>query len=326
MMRGSASAPQRATHWADLGEHTFVFGIRVLFWVYRTLGALPFRLCLYPVITYYWATRKAARHASQDYLRAVHSHSGALGSTPTWRHTFAHFLAFGDAILDKLLAVSGADPAGGVDVSNDAGLPDALRSGRGAVIVTGHIGCIELCRSVGERQDGVRLNVLVHTAHAEQFNRLLHRLNPDSRVQLIQVTEVNPATAIMLAEKVECGEVIAIAGDRVPVGGGGAVPANFLGATAMWPMGPYVLAALLKCPLYAMVCVRPRGQRGYRLITTCLAERVTLSRKDRVGSAQVHAQRFASWLETVLHDAPLAWFNFFPFWQQGMPPGQPHEH
>lgn len=325
MNRRTATPPLRATHWADLGEHTFVLGIRVLFWVYRALGALPFRFCLYPVIAYYWATRKTAREASLGYLQAVQRHSGALGGTPTWRHTFMHFMAFGDAILDKLLAVSGADPAGGLDVSNDGGLPDVLRRGQGAVIVTGHIGCIELCRSVGERQDGVCLNVLVHTAHAEQFNRLLQRLNPGSRVQLIQVTEVNPATAMMLAEKVDRGEVIAIAGDRVPVGGGGVVSADFLGATARWPMGPYVLAALLKCPLYAMVCVRPRGQRGYRLITTCLADRVMLSRKDRTGSAQVYAQQFAAWLEAVLHDAPLAWFNFFPFWQQGMQPGQPHE-
>ena len=39
------------------------------------------------------------------------------------------------------------------------------------------------------------------------------------------------------------------------------------------------------------------------------------------------AQQFAGWLETVLARSPLAWFNFFSFWQQGvvMPRAEQHD-
>lgn len=326
----SSSASQAVPHWASLSEHTFVSGIKLLFWIYRVLGRLPFRACLYPVVIYYWATRSDARQASLEYLRQLQGSTQALGHDPGWRDTLAHFLSFAETILDKLLAMSGAMPAGSVRSVGEEGLMALMQQGRGAIIVTGHVGCMELCRVSAERHRGVRLNVLVHTAHAERFNRLLQRLHPGSEVRLIQVTEVNPATAMLLADKVAQGEFVAIAGDRVPVHQSMTVPAQFLGREAPWPVGPYVLAALLKCPLYAMACVRetlPAGASGYVLHVHCLAERLVLPRQARAAAMAEHAQQFSSWLETVLTRSPLAWFNFFPFWQQGAatPVAERHE-
>jgi len=323
------SPASHATHWANLTEHTFVTGIRVLFWIYRVLGRLPFLVCLYPVVVYYWATRKDARRASLAYLQRLESSKGALGHTPGWRDTLRHFLAFADTILDKLLAMSGALAGQALRTVGEEGLIELGRQGRGAVIVTGHVGCMELCRVSAERHRGVRLNVLVHTVHAERFNRMLQRLHPDSDVRLIQVTEVNPATAILLADKVAQGEFVAIAGDRVPVGHGMTVPAMFLGEEARWPVGPYVLAALLKCPLYAMVCVREAANVGapsYVLRTHCLADRLVLPRHARVQAMTDCAQQFANWMEDVLVRSPWAWFNFFSFWQQGRDLPDSHHH
>ena len=321
-----ASAP---AHWASLTEHTFVSGIRLLFWVYRVWGRLPFRVCLYPVVIYYWASRRDARRASLGYLQRLQSATGALGHAPGWRDTLRHFLAFADTILDKLLAMSGAMADQALCSVGEEGLVELVERGQGAVIVTGHVGCMELCRVSAERHRGVRLNVLVHTIHAERFNRMLQRLHPHSEVRLIQVTEVNPATAMLLADKVAQGEFVAIAGDRVPVGQGMTVPASFLGEQAQWPVGPYILASLLKCPLYAMVCVREPAEGGgqhYVLRARCLAERLVLPRHARVEAMTECAQQFASWMEGILVRSPWAWFNFFSFWQQGRSLPDPHHH
>jgi predicted LPLAT superfamily acyltransferase len=325
-------------HWASLGEHTFVLGIKLLFWVYRVLGRLPFRLCLYPVVVYYWATRSQARRSSLEYLRRIQASRGALGHAPGWRDTLRHFLAFADTILDKLLTLSGGlgQSALRVEGEDEEGLRALIAQKRGAIIVTGHIGCMELCRVSAERHRGVRLNVLVHTRHAERFNRLMQSLQPDNEVRLIQVTEVNPATAMLLADKVAQGEFVAIAGDRVPVRTdasprqqGSTAEAVFLGRPAQWPVGPYVLAALLKCPLYAVGCVREtaaRGQAGYVLRVHRLAELVVLPRATRQQALQACAQQFADWLEVLLARAPMAWFNFFPFWQQASAASNSKQH
>lgn len=312
-------AKSSGSHWASLSESTFLLGIRLLFWVRRRLGAWPFMLCLYPVVLYYWASQRRARQASQQYLQRLQQATGALGHAPGWRDSMRHFIAFAETIMDKLLAVSGAPI--GIDKHGTEGLLALLAQRRGAVIVTGHVGCLELCRvSAEQNQHMHRLNVLVHTRHAERFNRLLRQLHPDAQVELLQVSDFSAATAMLLAQKVVQGEFIAIAGDRVPVGDGMTVTAPFLGQLAPWPAGPYVLAALLKCPLYAMVCVRqPYLARRYRyaIHAHCLAEQVLLPRRERQAVLAGYAQQYAQWLTGVLREAPLAWFNFFDFWQQG---------
>ena len=327
------ATPATATrHWANLPEHTFVLGIRLLYWIYRVLGRLPFRICLYPVVAYYWATRRTARLASMEYLKRVQVAYGALGHTPTWRDGLRHFLAFADVILDKLLAVHGTLSVDRVHVVGDgeAQLQEVLSQGRGAMVLTGHIGCMELCRISGERHRGVRLNVLVHTRHADRFNRLLRRLNPNNEVHFIQVSEVNVATAMLLADRLARGEILAMAGDRIPVrldgagSGAGMVTASFLGHDAQWPIGPYVLASLFKCPLFAVACVRQSA--GYVMQVERLADRVELPRRDREQALGAYAQQFANWLSTHLAASPWAWFNFFPFWQQGVPSVVPQSH
>lgn len=305
------SAPK---HWAHVGESTFVAGMWFLYGVHRLMGRLPFLACLYPVVLYYWATRREARQASFEYLSRMQARHGSLGSLPGRRHTLRHFLSFADTLLDKMLAMSGG--SGRLRVVGHEPLLRMIERGEGAMLITAHVGCLELCQAIAELRGSFRLTVLVHTAHAERFNRMLSRLRPDSGVSLMQVSDVTPATAVLLSDKVARGELIAIAGDRVPLqpGANTTTWAPFLGRAAPFPAGPYVLASLLKCPLYAMLCLRESG--GHAVYFEPLAQRVELPRATRAQALARHADVFASRLEARLAQAPYEWFNFFSFWEQ----------
>jgi predicted LPLAT superfamily acyltransferase len=193
-----------------------------------------------------------------------------------------------------------------------------IARGQGGILITAHIGCLELCQVCAARQPGLKLNVLVHTRHAERFNRILRKLDPDSPVRLLQVTEVDAATAVMLGERIAAGEFVAIVGDRVPVTASKTTQARFLGHDASFPVGAYVLAALIKCPLLLMGCVREKD--GHVVRFERLAERIELPRARRAEQLAQLAADFAQRLESLLVRAPYDWFNFFPFWAQ--PTGQ----
>jgi predicted LPLAT superfamily acyltransferase len=75
-----------------------------------------------------------------------------------------------------------------------------------------------------------------------------------------------------------------------------------------------VLAALLRCPLYAMCCLREAG--GHVAYFELLAERVQLPRAERAQAVARYAAAFATRLEARLAPAPYEWFNFFSFWEQ----------
>lgn len=302
----------RGVHWADFGEATSVAGIRALCFVHRWFGRVPFLLCLYPVVFFYWLTRPQARRASRDYLRRVHATwPDVFGHPPGAWQGLRHLASFGDTLLTKIVACGGGYPMSRVHLRRDTMLA-MLRAGQGGVIVTAHMGCLELTQALATQVPGLKITVLVHTAHAERFNRMLERLDVGDTVRLQQVTAWGPATAVLLGERVARGEFVAIAGDRVPLRGGRTVAAPFLGAPARFPIGPYVLASALGCPLFTMSCLR--SDRGYDVVFERFADRVALPRGTRDAALAAYAADYARWLEAQVRQSPYDWFNFYDFW------------
>lgn len=299
-------------HWAQMGETTFVGGIWLLYWIHRLFGRWPFRFFVMPVVFVHWLLRPVVREASLQYLGRLEAHSGAIGHAPTWRDSVRHVARFADTMLDKLLAVSGRYPFSNIRTEGRDAFYAQARSGRGGIIVTAHLGCLELCRVMASRRGEVKLNILVHTRHAAQFNRILQRLSPETDVHLLEVTDLGPSTAVELDRRVAAGEYVVIAGDRVPVHSTQTVTCDFLGHPAPFPVGPYVLAALLRCPIFLLGCFRERN--GYTIHFEQLAERIELPRKTRVQALTTHAQHYADRVTALLVRSPYDWFNFFPFW------------
>jgi predicted LPLAT superfamily acyltransferase len=300
-----------ARHWAAINEASFVAGMRLLFWVCRVFGRWPFRIVLYPVLLWYVATQARARRVSGDYLRRVGARSGLFG-------VLRHFGAFAEAILDKMLLWGGLFDLDRVKVRGAEPLLQMIRERRGALLVCSHLGNLDLCRALSLRTPGLNITVLVHTRHAQAFNGMLAKLDPRSQLNLMQVTEMTPATAMQLSERVERGEFVVIAGDRVPVSHNPRVAlAPFLGQAAAFPVGPYVMAAVLGCPLYTLFAVRQGGQGGdapYELHFERLREQVSLPRRGREAALAELAGEYAARLEHHARRAPLEWFNFYDFW------------
>lgn len=304
-----------ASHWAALEETSLIWGIRTLVWIYRIFGRWAFRLFLGPVVSYYFLTGRAAREASMDYLRRLGATFPALGLRSGWWLSYRHFLSFGETLLDKIVAWMGRIDPNQVDFPDRPLLLELIAQKRGAMIVSGHIGNLELCQAIANIRENIKLNILVHTRHAEKFNRLLGGGERGGKIKLIQVTELNPAVAIELHEKIERGEFLVMVGDRVPVGGGRTIKARFLGADAEFPQGPYLLASLLRCPIYTLFCYPIAGR--FRIHLQPFAEEIRIPRGEpqRREMLENLARRYAETLESHCRAAPLQWFNFFPFWR-----------
>lgn len=302
----------RAVHWAHLGESTCAAGIWFLYGVHAVVGRRVLRMLLWPVVFFYALTQPRARAASLEYLARMEAAHGVLGAAPGMRHWLRHLMSFAETLVDKLLATAGRYRWEALRVEGQAHMDALVAQRRGALLVTAHVGCLELCQALAARMPQLKLTVLVHTKHAERFNRILRKLNPGNRVELLQVTEVNAATAVELERRVRAGEFVAIAGDRIPVASGRTARVPFLGAPADFPVGAYVLAALLTCPLLLLGCVR-EGE-GHTVRFEQLAERVELPRSTREQALRHWAGLFAQRLEALLVRAPYDWFNFYPFW------------
>jgi predicted LPLAT superfamily acyltransferase len=283
-------------------------GLTFLFWVYRVCGRLPFRLALYPVVTWFYLRRGVSRRASLEFLGA------ALGRPARWREGLHHYLTFADAILDKLIAWNDGFTLEDCTFTGRGPFAELLATGRGCLLVSSHLGNVEICRVLARWRPELELHVLVHTQHAEKFNRVMKRVSQDSQVNLHQVTQLDAARAAWISERIERGAVVVIAGDRIPVGEGRVVEAPFFGRQARFAQGPYLLAHALGCPVFLLFCLR--RARGFEVELVQFAERIRLPRGERreVEVAAL-AGRFARELEVRARAHPLQWFNFYPYWE-----------
>lgn len=302
--------------WSELGEVGFLSGMRFLLWVYRIGGFVLFRVILQPVLLYYFLTNGSARSASIQYLQKVRAHFGAGNApAPNLWSAYRHFNAFANSSLDRLAVWANSRILDKISFPNRPLLLQQLASGRGAVLLGAHIGNMEICRGLSTRNAKLKLNILVHTHNADMFNRLLQEVVGENAITLIEVSELSPATAIHLQDCVERGEFVAILADRVPVQGNQRITeASFLGESAPFPDGPFILASLLKCPVYTLFCTR--NGKGYDIHCEEFAEEIVLPRGGRKEALAHYIDRYARALEDRVRDNPLQWFNFYPFWDQ----------
>lgn len=300
-------------HWSKMAEVGSAWGLEFTFGLYRLLGERAARLLLHPIVFWFFLFAVPARHASRNYLEHLHR-AGGWPHPPTWRDVYRHLYTFAVSALDKVAAWMGRIDLARVDFANQADLYALRDSGRGAVILGSHLGSLETARALGAHLGQSRkINAIVYTDHAIRFNRILARANPGFAVNLIQVSQLGPDTAIELLNKIDNGELLFIVGDRTPPAENGRlVTADFLGAPAPFAQGPYILACLLKCPVYLFFCIADDGR--FRIHFEQFAERIDPPRKDRSAALQALAQRYARRLEHYCRQAPLQWFNFFDFW------------
>ncbi len=309
---------RRSGQWARIEERGVYLGLLLTLTVYRLFGRVAFSIVLYPVITYFFLSSGAARRASRSFLARVYADPQGretLGRRPGWRQSFHHFLCFGEAILDKLAAWMGDLRADNITYENRAAVSELLDAGQGCVLIGSHLGNIEVCRALSSLYHDIKIVALVHTKHSENFNRLMRRTNPRSNVSLIETTEIGPDTALMLRERVARGELVVIVGDRTPVSHSLRYSwTPFLGRPAPFPHGPFVLAALMKCPALLIFCLKRDGH--HHMVFEPFADSVDLPRRNRAEALDNLIARYAARLEHYCVRFPYQWFNLFDFWSQ----------
>ena len=303
-------------HWSSVAERGGTLGLKFLFAAYKTLGRRVFTVLLYPVMTYFFLTSPRARRASREYLGRVESLLEREGRPLAHGlSSFRHFIQFGDAILDKTAMWAGYMSKQNIRYVDPTIYEDIIKSDRGGIFIGSHLGNLEALRAFGGIVQGMTVNPLVFTHHAVKFVQFLKEDNPRAVENIIQVDTLGPESIIRLQDKIQAGEWIAMVADRTSVSHEDrAVYSDFLGTAAPFPEGPFILAALLECPVYLLFCVKVDGR--YDVYLEPFADPLKLPRQSRREDLQRVTDQYARRLEQHCLTTPYQWFNFFDFWQK----------
>lgn len=274
----------------------------------QLLGRRLTKPLVFLIAMFYRLTDRRAARASRAWLTV------ALGRAPTFAESFRHIHTFTQVTMDRVLLVSGKGGAFAFTRTGNEHIARQFASGSGAVLLGGHLGSFEAMRSGGE-EDRVRIQVIGHFANARMINALLERLDPERAAQVIHIGDDPIGQMARVHGRIEAGDFVALLGDRTGLNDR-TVEATFFGRVARFPAGPFLLASLLKCPVYLTFGIY-RHPNQYDLFCEPFAERMQLPRKDRQRALQDVVQRYADRLEHYARSAPYNWFNFYDFWQDG---------
>jgi len=269
-------------------------------------GQLAAYLLLFPVIMVYVSTSRKIHRLVNPYVRR--RFPGA-GSGARLLHAFRLVLSFGRVLVDRgwLGLRRGARLKG--DFDNSDVLIEALKEGRGLVLLTTHVGNWQTALAHIDLL-GIRVNSLMHYAEEEVAKHFFDLKGVGPSFNIIK-NDGFMGGMVEAAAALSRGEVVTIMADRYA--GGPAVEVDFFKDPVSFPAAAYGLAGATGAPVAVLLAAKT-GRRSYRLHVWDLfyVERRRGEGHDQFVPA---AARFAGALETYLGEYPWQWYNFFDFWR-----------
>ena len=302
--------PLQHNHWAAQPERGNRLFLALTTLMVRHLPAWLLNPSIALIVCYFYATAPRARRHIRRYQARLRAAFPAA-KLPRMA-AFRQFTAFGAAICDRFAVWQRKIRYEDLIIEDPDDVYALVKQrGRGQIFACSHIGNTEVCRALVSHNEGFKLNVLVYNQHAQAFNEALHKAGA-ARIQLIQVNDLDANLMLELSRRIDAGEWLAIAADRVPVRGEKTVAVQFLGHEAQLPQGAWLLAALLKTQIHTLFCIKQNGR--YHLKLRRFADTAGWTRSNRAAQVAAVAQQFADMMAQECAANPLQWFNFYDFW------------
>jgi len=202
-----------------------------------------------------------------------------------------------DRMVDRVIAVPGWEP-----------LDDALALGKGAIVVTGHIGNFELGGAILARRYGL-LDV-VKPQRNELFDSHINRIRRQRGIQTVAMDKSGPVVARHLRQ----GGLVSLLIDQDA--GQQGIFVNFLGQMAStWP-GAARLSLRTGCPIVPLAILRQNASSHCMFIGEPLLPE---GRDTSQQGTTAYLQEISDSLEGFIHQSPEQWFWLHRRWKSQMP-------
>jgi len=292
--------------------------------VHRTFGLwFPFFRWLVLRLPPEWVARLAAATAeraiwSRDAVReaVLENHAARLG-LPPWRREVEEsaraMLGHHSRSWIDLLRFS-ARPPKDLDAvvprrSGTEHLLAARDAGRGAILLTAHVGNFEIggffLGAIGLK---VAVVYLPDPSPVVERDRTAAR----DRLGIRSLPLTSELSPVKILRSLEEGYFVAIQGDRDYGGNGRTLP--FLGREVSFPVGPFRIAAAARVPILPVFVLREEGGT-YRTRVEAPIRVEAASRGEREEAETAAMTAFVSILERTVREYGEQWYTFSRFWE-----------
>ncbi|GEM_PF-207333 len=239
---------------------------------------------------------------------------------------YRQIASFSYDLMQKVYAWSGKAGLDEVIFHDDdaAALKEQLAAGRGAMLITSHLGNMEFLRCLATKGETgvdrrIPVTVVMNLHTTSHFNRTLGSLNGRFTLDIIDADDIGMDSLEKMQDSLAQGGLVVLAGDRTSASAPArCLSVSFLGRQAPFPAGSFLLAGLLRVPVYFVFSLREAGSffaPKYNMFVTKSGVSFDCPRQERRERARELCDQFARLLERYCTAYPFQWYNFFDFWR-----------
>ena len=321
-------AQESNVHWADEAEAIKSNKpLKFLLILFKIMPEFLIHLFCYPVAFFFFLFTPHARYDARNYQKRLKEYTG--GKVPFRVSAFQQILSFSLCVLEKMEGWLGKVRFDRINYQDDdiEDILNCLRKGNGALLLTSHLGNMELLRSLQDYNTQlcgrvVPVVIVMDMKVSAQFSQTMKEINPNYSLNVVDSSNIGPDSMIYLQEQAEQGALIVIAGDRTSAQNREKVIVkDFLGKPADFPYGVFLLLALMKMPVYFMFGMRSRMSifnPKYNVHIEKSKVDFNCPRSERDARIKECCGEFVEKLEKFCKLYPYQWYNFFNFWNQNI--------
>ncbi len=256
------------------------------------------------IIVYYILFTPRTSSVIYRYFRHRHKFSRWKSA----RLTYRNYYRFAQVLIDKIAILAGFAKSFTYQFDNYDDLSQVFNNKDGCVFISAHVGNWDVAgQFFGDY--GSRINIVMLDAEHGRIKQLLDATMGDKNYRVIALQD-DMSHVFEIGKALVNREYICFQGDRY-VDKDATLSRKLLGAPALFPVGPFQIAAQSQMPVIFFFAMR-EPRRCYRFYFFKATVDPLTSKTEKIDSL---ATQYVQVLEQILRRYPEQWFNYYEFWQ-----------
>jgi len=279
-------------------------GIKLIITLYNLFGYGGTKWLIWIVALFYAFVSRKKRFELNSYYKAV----GLPCTFSTYLH---HIYAFSLNIFDRFVAREGMQESRiAVERINVKSFQKIHESG--GMLVLSHHGNWAQSFKIFQTFD-VKLNIVGDEAIDEGIKKLETEGEANRRINIISMKSGMQAI-LDIARAINDKEILIIMVDRIR-NDNKTVKVDFPGRRTLLNSGAFEIAHMRSIPIVGCDIVRDGDEK----LKVQFSDIITSLKKEKKEAVSDLAQQYAYFLQRVVREYPLQWFNFYEFWPADKP-------
>ena len=283
-------------------------GHKIFVFILRSFGLGPAYFILRFVAFYYFLFSKSSKSTFR-YFRKIHGYKGLKLYVAAYRN----YYVFGQVLLDRVALLSGIKTDFNIIRNgHKENLSKVIASAKGSILLSAHIGNWEIA---GQMLGGfsAKLNILMYDNEIQKMKDFMLSVTKKRDFSIIGIRDGDMGHLVEIHKAFQNNEILIMHGDRF-LPGNETLEKTFMNRRALFPAGPFILAAKFGVPIHVVFSVK-EGKNTYHFFAKEPIEVKRSRSKEEIARAiEDSSNRYIAYLEDMLRKYPTQWFNFYDFW------------